>query len=528
MKELAAKTCLSRSALIEGLAVFGFFGLLLAISIAIEGFERVAAFSTAHESWQLDEILTVLMIMPIALAFYAVRRLIELRSEFRRRIAAEKEASALAFHDPLTGLPNRRKAYEAIKNATRKANTERFALALIDLDRFKTINDQYGHIAGDEVLLAAAENLRVQVRAGDMVARLGGDEFVVLLRNFASSEALVARVEEIVGAFERTIHLHSADSVITVGASVGVTLVEQADLEIDRIIAQADTAMYRAKASREQSFYFFEKGMDEAAAQRAKTERDLREAIRSDRIEPFYQPLIELSTGKLLGYEALARWRCEDGSIRNPDEFIPIAEECGVIGDIYFRLLAKAALEARQWADDCFLSINLSPLQFTDPWLVERTLQALHIAGLPPGRLEVEITESALVSELETARTVITNFKSQGIKVSLDDFGTGYSSLRHLSELAFDKLKIDRSFITDIATNPDSQTIVQAVTSMAHHLGLKVTVEGVETVASERSVRGFGCDVGQGFLYGKPVPGKGDHLGRPGENPGNPDVEAAA
>tara|TARA_B100000749_G_scaffold126260_1_gene96919 strand:+ start:160 stop:1746 length:1587 start_codon:yes stop_codon:yes gene_type:complete len=528
MKELAAKTYLSRSALIEGLAIFGFFALLLALSIAIEGFEHVAAFSAAHESWELDEILTVLMIMPIALAIYAVRRMIELRREFRRRIAAEKEASALAFHDPLTGLPNRRKAYQMIGTATQTSDKQPFALALIDLDRFKTINDQYGHIAGDEVQLAAAANLQAQVRKGDLVARLGGDEFIVLLRNFSSSKALVARVDEVVGAFERSIHLTSADSIITVGASVGVTLVDQAGVEIDRIIAQADTAMYRAKSSRDQSFCFFEKGMDEAAAQRAKTEGDLRDAIRADRIEPFYQPLIELSTGKLLGYEALARWRCEDGSIRNPDEFIPIAEECGVIGDVYFRLLAKVALEARRWDEDLFVSINLSPLQFNDPWLVERTLQTLHIAGLPPGRLEVEITESALVSELETARTVIANFKSQGIKVSLDDFGTGYSSLQHLSELAFDKLKIDRSFITDIETNVDSQTIVQAVTSMAHHLGLKVTVEGVESVASESSVRAFGCDVGQGYLYGKPMPGKGKGLGRTVKDSTDPDVEEAA
>tara|TARA_B100000678_G_scaffold73806_1_gene60657 strand:- start:668 stop:2254 length:1587 start_codon:yes stop_codon:yes gene_type:complete len=528
MKELAAKTYLSRSALVEALAIFGFFAVLLALSIVLDGFEHISEFSESHESWQLDEILTVLMIMPIALAFYAVRRLIELRREFRRRIAAEKEASSLAFHDPLTGLPNRRKAYQVITEAMRHADKERFALALIDLDRFKTINDQYGHIAGDEVLLAAAAILRAHVREGDLLARLGGDEFIVLIRQFASSDALVARVDEIMDAFSRTIRLPSVDSVISIGASVGVTLVDKAGVEIDRIISQADAAMYRAKESREPSFCFFEKGMDEAAAHRAKTERDLREAIRADRIEPFYQPVVELSTGQVLGYEALARWRGEDGNIRSPDEFIPIAEECGAIGDLYFRLLAKAAHEARHWPDRCFLAVNLSPLQFGDPWLVERTLQTLHLAGLPPGRLEVEITESALVAELETARTVIANFKSQGIKISLDDFGTGYASLRQLSELAFDKLKIDRSFITDIATDADSQTIVRAVTSMAHHLGLKVVVEGVETPESEDSVRAFGCDFGQGYLYGKPAPGAGTGTQNGTGNAHGPDVDEAA
>jgi len=507
MKNLDSKTFFSRAARIEAFAIFGFFGVLLTVSIAFQGFETVIEFSRDHESWELDEILTALMIMPLALAIYTIRRLFELREQFRRRIAAEKEASALAFHDPLTGLPNRRKAYQVIEAATQDADTRHFALALIDLDRFKSVNDQYGHLAGDEVLLAATENLRSRVREGDLVARLGGDEFVVMLDDFASSEALVGRVEDIVSAFAKPIELPSVDSAVTVGASVGVTLVDRSGIEIDQIITQADAAMYRAKASPGQSFCFFEPGMDKAVTERARTERELREAIAADAIEPFFQPLVELSTGRILGYEALARWRQQDGAVKDPDEFIPIAEECGLIGDLYFGLLAKAAREAREWDQGTILSINLSPLQFSDPWLVGRTLKVLNHAGLSPARLEVEITESALVSELETARAVIANFKRQGIKVSLDDFGTGYSSLRHLSELHFDKLKIDRSFISNIDTNLDSQTIVQAVTSMAHHLGLQVIVEGVETEASAQSVRDFGCDVGQGFLYGRPAPG---------------------
>ncbi len=530
MKKLDSRTFLSRSARIEALVIFGFFGALVAGSVAIEGFEYVIDFSETHESWELDEILTALMFMPIAFAIYAVRRLIELRREFRARIAAEKEASALAFHDPLTGLPNRRKAYQVIHRAIRSADKRPFALAVLDLDRFKAINDQYGHIAGDEVLLAAAENLRSHVREGDLVARLGGDEFVVLLADFASSDALLTRVEDIVDAFEQPISLPSANTTVTVGASVGVTLVDALGLEIDRIITQADAAMYRAKASAKQSYCFFEPGMEKAVEQRARTERELREAIAADAIEPFYQPLVDLSTGKTLGYEALARWPRDDGTIWNPDEFIPVAEECGLIGELYFTLLAKSAREACEWDEGTALSINLSPLQFDDPWLVERTLQTLKRAGFPPARLEVEITESALVSELETARRVIANFKSQGIMVSLDDFGTGYSSLRHLSELAFDKIKIDRSFISDIATNAGNQTIVQAVTSMAHHLGLKVTVEGIETAANAQSVRDFGCDFAQGFLYGRPMPMHGKPSGKGGadEQSADSDVEEAA
>ena len=525
MKPLDSKTFLSRSAKIEALLIFAFFGAILAISIAIEGFEYVVEFSDTHESWELDEILTALMFMSVALTIYVVRRLFELRREFRNRMRAEKKASALAFHDPLTGLPNRRKAYQVIEAAVEKADARPFALALIDLDRFKAVNDLYGHVAGDEVLLATAEHLLSHVREGDLVARLGGDEFVVLLDDYESSDALVARVEALVDAFSAPMNLPSVGSAVSVGASVGITLVEEPGVAIDRIVTQADAAMYRAKSTSSNAFCFFESGMDEAAARRAQTERELREAIAADEIEPFFQPLVDLATGRILGYEALARWRCKDGTVRSPDEFIAIAEECGMIGDLYIRLLAKAAREAKDWDDDTLLSINLSPLQFTDPWLVERTLQTLQMVGFPPQRLEVEITESALVSELETAKNVIANFKSQGIKVSLDDFGTGYSSLRHLSELTFDKLKIDRSFVSDIENNKDSQTIVRAVTSMAHHLGLKVTVEGIETAGSARSVFEYGCVFGQGYLYGKPMPGT--HSGDAGED-GTADVEEAA
>ncbi|GAB5347726.1 putative bifunctional diguanylate cyclase/phosphodiesterase [Alteriqipengyuania sp. 357] len=525
MKAVDQKTFLSRSAKIEALVIFGLFGLVLAVSIAFEGFERLVEFSESHESWELDEILTVLMVMSVAFAVYSVRRLLELRREFRRRIAAENEANELAFHDPLTGLPNRRKAYQAIKAAIDNADTAPFAVAMIDFDRFKWINDIYGHVAGDEVLLTVAEKLCAHAHAHDFIARLGGDEFVVLIAGFESHDALLVRVEELLGALTEQIDLPSAGAKLALSARIGVTLVENAGIDIDRVITQADAAMYRAKASSSHSLCFFERGMDEAVAQRAQTERLLREAIEKDEIDPYFQPLVDLCTGELLGYEALARWPQPDGTVKNPEEFISIAEECGLIGELYFELLEKAAHEALSWEDHCILSVNISPLQFSDPWLVERTLQTVQRAGFPTRRLEVEITETALVAEMDTARAVIANFKNQGIQVSLDDFGTGYSSLRHLSELQFDKLKIDRSFIADIETNQDSQTIVRAVTSMAHHLGLKVIVEGIEDAASAKSVREYGCDVGQGFLYGKPLPAEG--LGYDEEDQ-QPDVGAIA
>ncbi|WP_156842088.1 putative bifunctional diguanylate cyclase/phosphodiesterase [Novosphingobium aquimarinum] len=487
----------------DALVIFGGFTALLILFINIEAFEYVVRFSDGHESWELDEILTAMMVLPFAMAIFSIRRLREAHLELDWRITAEERAHAMAMHDPLTGLANRRNLTQALEKAIARADVSPLTLLLIDLNRFKAINDLHGHQAGDELLIESAKRLQAHVGSNAIVSRLGGDEFVVLLKDVANSETILPRIEEISASFDEPFTLNSGS--VSMGASIGATTVDTSHISAGTVLSQADAAMYKAKLRRSNCFHFFEAGMEMAAIRRAEIESALRKAIDEGRIEPHYQPLICLKDNRLIGYEVLARWRLEDGSLRMPDDFIAIAEETGLIGDMFYGLVERAAADVRNWSPELTFAMNVSPVQFSDEWLVERILQILTKAGIAPGRLEIEITENALVTDVAMARTLIEEFKKQGIRVALDDFGTGYSSLRHLSELDFDKLKIDRSFIHNVAHNESSQTIVRTITSMAHNLGLQVVVEGVETIENALSVMGYGCDIGQGFLYGKPM-----------------------
>ena len=503
-----------RDALIVGIIFIAAFS----ISVAFEAFEWVIKFSLTHEDWEVDELLTVMMMMPVALGIYAGRRLTEARTELKRREAAEREASKMALHDPLTGLPNRRKATLEIERALTHAKERPVTLLAIDLNRFKPINDLHGHAAGDQLLLVIGKALSRSAEPGTLVARLGGDEFCMMLTGRMSDEEKISQLETLSSQFERPIQLDAGS--VTVGASIGVATTDDPHMDQDELMAQADAAMYRCKAGGRNGYSFFEPGMEKVVQHRARVEADLRDAVANGHIQPHFQPLVNLKSGDLLGYEVLARWKMPDGSIRMPGEFIAIAEETGLISDVFFSILVQAAERARDWPENLYFAVNLSPVQFNDQWLVERILKTLLEAHVHPGRLEVEITESALVTDLEVARYVIKSLKNQGIRVSLDDFGTGYSSLRHLSELPFDKLKIDRSFIHDIDRNDASQNIVRAVTALAHNLGLEVTAEGIETKDNASSIQKYGCDIGQGYLYGLPSANtlsRGSGIGRKGD-----------
>ena len=472
-------------------------------AVTVEGFEQIAEFTEQHENWQFDEFLTAMLMLPFALGIFAARRLLEAKKELELRLLAEQEAKEMALHDPLTGLPNRRKANMEIATALRDADSAPVTLLAIDLNRFKPINDLHGHLIGDQLLLAVGERLEAVVGRDGMVSRIGGDEFCVMLSGISAGDQLIRQVELLSEVFEKPFAL--GDISIVVGASIGVVTTNVPDTTLDGLLSQADAAMYRCKGTGRNAVAFFESGMEHAAIQRAQIENDLRRAIADGHIQPFFQPLVNLNDGKILGFEALARWHMADGTTRMPDDFISIAEETGLISDLFFVVLRSAALEAKKWPDNIHFAVNLSPVQFGDEWLVERILQTLLDVGVPPGRLEIEITESALVADLEVARDIIVSLKNQGINISLDDFGTGYSSLRHLSELPFDKLKIDRSFVSNIELNSASQSIVRAVTALAHNLGLQVTAEGVETYDNARNIIDFGCDIGQGYLYGRPT-----------------------
>ncbi|WP_375208494.1 putative bifunctional diguanylate cyclase/phosphodiesterase [Hyphomonas jannaschiana] len=487
---------------IDGVWLVLVFGAVLLIAIRIEAFDYVLHLSDAHEHWELDEILTTLMVLPIGLGIYAKRRLDDTRQELRRRKAAEEAASQMALHDPLTGLANRRKAQIEISAALEEAESTPVTIVSLDLNRFKPVNDLHGHAAGDELLLAVGARLVNAAGPDASVYRFGGDEFCILLRGAFSEDELLARVEAIYLAFDRRFDLSEVS--VSVGASVGVTTTSDPADSIDTLLAQADAAMYRCKQAGRSGFSFFEAGMEVAALRRAKIEDELRSALAEDRIQAHFQPLVRLEDKAVIGYEALARWCMGDGTCREPEDFITIAEEAGLISDIFYAVLRKAARAARSWPGDMKFSVNLSPVQFNDPWLVERILQILVDEGIAPGRLEIEVTENALVGDFQIARDVLWALKKQGIHISLDDFGTGYSSLRHLSELPFETLKIDRSFISNLSSDETAQTIVRTVTSMAHSLGLSVTAEGIDSVDNAMTVTEYGCDVGQGFLFGRP------------------------
>lgn len=492
---------------IDAICIVAFFGAVLVLAIRLEAFAHVANFSATHERWEIDEIFTTLMVMPVALGIYAWRRLRETRRELARRRAAEAAASEMALHDSLTGLPNRRKARTEVTKALESAADVPVTLLVLDLNRFKPVNDLHGHAIGDELLLMVGERLVEAAGHGAAVYRFGGDEFCILLKGLTSADAILSRVEAVSSVFDQPFEL--SERTVTVGASIGVTTTEHPGTTMDQLLIEADAAMYRAKSKAGNEFGFFEAGMERVALRRAEIESELRLALINGEIKAHFQPLVRLRDQRVIGYESLARWYLPDGTIRQPDDFIPIAEETGLISDVFFAVLKHSARESRNWPQGQRFAINLSPVQLNDPWLVERILKTLLEEGVSPGRLEIEVTESALVADFDVARDVLWSLKNQGVHISLDDFGTGYSSLRHLSELPFETLKIDKSFITNLNDDPAAQTIVRTVASMAHSLGLLVTAEGIETEGNAANVAAFGCDIGQGFLYGHPEASRG-------------------
>lgn len=484
----------------DTLAIILAFAMIVVAASHFEAFEAFAHFSESHESWELDELFVTMTLMPIALLIFAVRRLRESKRALAQRVEAEQQASEMALHDALTGLPNRRKASDELEKALKLARLERVAVLAIDLNRFKPVNDLNGHAVGDQLLIAVGERLCARLGDAGIVCRMGGDEFLVITTS-ANDEELIRLAKDISASFEQPFDLDKTS--YTIGASIGAASTCDPATMVEEFIARADAAMYRCKAAGRNGYAFFEQGMELVAHHRAKIEADLREAISGGQIEAHFQPLVNLVTNQITGFEALARWRLPDGSYRAPVDFISIAEETGLISDLFFSILRQACLETRGWPPDMRVAVNLSPVQFADEWLVGRILAVLVETGVPTGRLEIEITENALVSDFDNARRIVSALREQGIHIALDDFGTGYSSLRHLSELPFDKLKIDQSFIHDVRENSTSEAIVRAVTSLAHELGLSVTAEGIETAENASEIRDMGCDIGQGYHFGR-------------------------
>ncbi|MFZ2031587.1 MAG: EAL domain-containing protein [Vitreimonas sp.] len=418
-------------------------------------------------------------------------------------LAAAKQAAAMALHDALTGLSNRRHLQIALGEMLSRRH-QRLAIIVVDLDRFKPVNDLYGHAVGDELLVVIAKLLTEEAGETGIAARIGGDEFVLVLA-CDDDEALLSRLSAMVATFDAPIRLSGHE--VSVGATLGVALAPTDGDEAQLLLRRADAALYRAKEEGRGRFAFFEAGMDARALERATLEQELRAAVRNDEIIPYFQPLVQLESGEVVGYEILARWPHAKRGLVGPGQFIQVAEETGLIGELTFNLLRRACTEALDWPERPRLSLNIAPSQLRDAALPQKLLKVLTACGFPPARLEIEITEDALVCDFDGARLLLLSLKNLGMRIALDDFGTGYSSLKHLRELPFDVLKIDRSFVTDMGDSSEAMSIVKTIVQLAKSLGLGVTAEGIETSQQAQELTAIGCERGQGFLLGRPGSG---------------------
>ena len=415
---------------------------------------------------------------------------------------AEQRLAHLSRHDVLTGLPNRASFSEALQAAM--ARGQKVAVLCIDLDRFKAVNDTLGHKIGDEVLRIAAQRLRRCLRDTDVLARLGGDEFAVIRPEAAGREPTELFAAELVRTLGEPMSVRGQH--VLVGASVGIALSPEHGTDPDLLFGHADMAVYCAKADGGGVAHVFDAAIALRVEVRRTLEHDLRQALRLGQFEVFYQPLVRMADRRICGFEALVRWNHPERGLVPPGDFIPLAEESDLIVDLGAWVLEQACREAATWPGDVKVSVNLSAVQFGRGDIVETVTAALKRSGLPARRLDLEITETVLLRDTEGVLSILRRLKALGPSVSMDDFGTGYSSLNYLRAFPFDKIKIDRSFIADLATSQDCRTIVRAIVKLGASLGIATTGEGVETAEQFDLLRADGCTEAQGYLFSPPCP----------------------
>jgi diguanylate cyclase (GGDEF)-like protein len=461
---------------------------------------------------------TVRAVLAAALALLVIGRTVDAINGYA---SAEQVAHHRASHDDLTGMPNRLllRDFLSVELVTDTGTQGQLSVLFIDLDGFKLVNDSYGHGVGDELLIAAAERIRATVRDHDFVARLGGDEFVVVSRHadIAGAEGLA---ERLIRGFENPFPLSIGP--VYVSPSIGIARAAAQFADAESLLQDADTAMYKAKAAGRNRFAVFDTSLRQAVQNRIDTETGLRHALDRGEFEVHYQPVVDMSSGEIIGYEALLRWRHPDRGLVLPADFIPIAEESWLmvpIGSWVLReALAQLAIWRREGRPDLHISVNVSARQLRDSNLVGLVSRLLRQTGLPGEALCLELTESALVEDPVTAGESLSELRSLGVSIAVDDFGTGYSALGYLKQFPVSIVKIDREFVDGLSADPDDINLVRAIVAMAHALGLEAIAEGVETTAQETALRAMGCRLAQGWRYGRP------HL--PGHQLDDPEDEA--
>ena len=459
-----------------------------------------AALGVTTDDTAVQNGLITAFILNVALVLFAWRRSAQLRQSVAERDTARREATTLAFVDDVTGLGNRRYFNERIARLV-DGEAHSLALLLVDLDRFKEINDLHGHEVGDEVLVEIALRIRAVCPDDSFCVRLGGDEFALLLTTPASAGRADEVAERLVQRVGSPVELSSTTA--RIGASVGIARFKGHLPDPSALLRRADLAMYEAKRLGRNRWVSFDERMERDLERRHRLEGELRAAIADDQFEPYFQPIIGLGSGSVSGFEVLARWQHPTRGVLEPDEFMGVAEQTGLIAELSFRVMERALEIASAWPGHYKIAVNVSPVQFRDPLLAQRIVQLLAKVGFPAARLELEIAECSLVADREMVLSAIESLRSIGVSIAIDDFGTGYSAHTQLRSLPFDRIKIDRGFVSSLLDDQQCDAIVQSIVTLGKGLNIPITAEGVESEHIRAKLRSLGCLDVQGWLFAK-------------------------
>ena len=474
-------------------------GVAVYLAYALDIFATEPHVSERRLTIELDEMLLLGGLLSVGLLVFVIRRYLDQKREIERRTRAEHQVRELAYQDPLTGLANRRQFREALEMVVKSpaGSQAAHALIMLDLNRFKQVNDVYGHAIGDEVLVVVAQRLVGAVRDDGLVARLGGDEFAVLLQHLMGPDAAAGVAQRVIASLDQPVVTGAGQH--TVGVAVGIAML--GGETAGEIVRKADVALYRAKAEHRSSFRFFAPDMDAMIRERDALERDLRAAIAGGRIEASFAPIVDLNTSRILRFEVTPRWIDPRGAEVPAHRFIPLAEEAGLIHALVDQTLHKACAAARTWPRDISLTVDLYPSQLRNRGLADQMVGILAQAGVDPCRLEVEIPESVLVQNAAGLHEVLGALRAAGIRIALDNFGTGYSTLYHLREFKLDRLKLDRSLVE--RDDPEALKVVHALAGLGHGLGIDVGTDGIDELSSRGTMLASGINHGQGNAFGR-------------------------